>query len=366
MNINANLPFVMDIVNDPINAGKVVNFLPGPIDLHPDVRQAFAAVPISHRSERFMQDVADVKSTLCRLLNVKHVELFLGSGTLANDVVGTQLSLLPSRGVILSNGEFGERLLNHAQRLGLHYDVLRVEWGKAFDYEQLARHLAQHPQLGWLWCVHHETSTGVLNHLPRLKAICKTHDLLLCLDCISSTGLTQVNLQDVYLASGVSGKGFASFAGLAMVFYNHRIEPSSHNVPRYLDLGYYAQCQGVPFTTSSNLMYALQTSLNRLQPEVRLTRIRYLSRWIRNELRRRGFSILAADEDAFPAVMTIVLPQHVDSVWAGDCLEECGYLVSYKSSYLVARNWIQLCLMSEYLDEMIVPLFDLLDRLSDY
>ena len=364
MNVQARLALVMDQVNIPKRAGKVVNFLPGPIDLHPDVRQAFAALPISHRSERFMKDVDDVKQILCELLNVKYVELFLGSGTLANDVVGTQLSLLPRAGVILSNGEFGERLVNHAQRLGLRYEVLRVDWGKAFDYEQLARHLEQNPQLGWLWCVHHETSTGVLNQLARLKAICKEHDLLLCLDCISSTGLVTVNLQDVYLASGVSGKGFASFAGLAMVFYNHRLEASSHNVPRYLDLAYYAQCQGVPFTTSSNLMYALQTALNRLQPEARFTRIRYLSTWIRNELRRRGLSILAADEDAFPAVMTIVLPKQVDSVWVGDCLEECGYLVSYKSSYLVARNWIQLCLMSEYLDEMIVPLFDLLDQLS--
>lgn len=364
MNVQARLSFVVDEANGPKHAGKVVNFLPGPIDLHPDVRQAFAAVPISHRSDRFMRDVAHVKHTLCELLNVKYVELFLGSGTLANDVVGTQLSLLPSRGVILSNGEFGERLLNHAQRLGLRYDVLRVEWGKAFDYEQLTRHLEENPQIGWLWCVYHETSTGVLNKLARLKAICNAHELLLCLDCISATGLVTVDLQDVYLASGVSGKGFASFAGLAMVFYNHRIEAASHKVPRYLDLGYYAQCQGVPFTTSSNLMYALQTSLNRLQPETRFARIQYLSTWIRKEVRRRGLSILAADEDAFPAVITIVLPQHVDSVWVGDCLEECGYLVSYKSSYLVAQNWIQLCLLSDYSDEMIVPLFDLLEGIS--
>ncbi len=364
MNVQARWPLVVDEANSSKHAKQVVNFLPGPIDIHPDVRQAFAEVPISHRSDRFMKDVADVKQTLCSLLNVKYVELLLGSGTLANDVIGTQLSLLPSRGMILSNGEFGERLLNHAQRLGLDYDVLRTEWGNAFDYEELARHLEEHPQIGWLWCVYHETSTGLLNKLARLKSICNAHDVLLSLDCISATGLITVDLQDVYLASGVSGKGFASFAGLAMVFYNHCIEVSPHNVPRYLDLGYYAQCQGVPFTTSSNLMYALQTSLNRLQPETRFPRIRYLSRWIRKEVRRQGLSILAADEDAFPAVITIVLPRHVDSVRVGDCLEESGYLVSYKSSYLVAQNWIQLCLLSEYSDEMITPLFDLLKRVT--
>ena len=43
----------------------------------------------------------------------------MGGGTLANDVVGYQISLLPGRGLILSNGEFGDRLIGQAKRLGL-------------------------------------------------------------------------------------------------------------------------------------------------------------------------------------------------------------------------------------------------------
>jgi predicted DNA-binding protein (MmcQ/YjbR family) len=36
-----------------------------------------------------------------------------------------------------------------------------------------------------------------------------------------------------------------------------------------------------------------------------------------------------------------------DSVRAAEELERAGFLVAYASSYLRARNWIQVCLMGE-------------------
>ncbi len=57
----------------------------------------------------------------------------MGSGTLANDVVAGQLSLLGGRGLILSNGEFGERLMDQARRLNLKFDALKFDWGKPLD-----------------------------------------------------------------------------------------------------------------------------------------------------------------------------------------------------------------------------------------
>jgi len=58
------------------------------------------------------------------------VQILSGSGTLANDVVAARLSLLEgSRGLILSNGEFGDRLLDHARRARLNFATLRLPWG---------------------------------------------------------------------------------------------------------------------------------------------------------------------------------------------------------------------------------------------
>ena len=45
------------------------------------------------------------------LVQANRVEILLGSGSLANDAVGGQISLLQKPGLILSNGEFGDRLV---------------------------------------------------------------------------------------------------------------------------------------------------------------------------------------------------------------------------------------------------------------
>src|SRR6478609_870306 len=72
---------------------SAVNFLPGPVTVRREVRRAFEQAPESHRSESFLKDLGSLKSILCELTQAKSVELLLGSGTLANDVVAAQLSL---------------------------------------------------------------------------------------------------------------------------------------------------------------------------------------------------------------------------------------------------------------------------------
>ncbi|MCX7322754.1 MAG: hypothetical protein NT113_25875, partial [Hyphomicrobiales bacterium] len=42
--------------------------------------------------------------------------VFPGTGTLANDAVAGQISLFGRAGLVISNGEFGERLTDHARR----------------------------------------------------------------------------------------------------------------------------------------------------------------------------------------------------------------------------------------------------------
>src|SRR4051812_20082539 len=188
-----------------------VSFLPGPVDIAEEVREAFDARPVSHRARSFMTELKATKQLLCGLVSARSVEILLGSGSLANDVVGGQLSLLKQRGLVLSNGEFGERLLDHARRWGLEFDVLRLDWGAVFDPHEIHNKVSATANLGWVWAVHCETSTGVLNDLGSLKQICTEANIKLCLDCISSIGTMPVDLSGIHLATCVSGKGLGAF-----------------------------------------------------------------------------------------------------------------------------------------------------------
>lgn len=322
-------------------------FLPGPVEVHPDVQRAFSAAPISHRAESFVSDFQEVRASLCELMGARHAAILLGSGTMANDVIAAQLSLQQEHGLILSNGEFGRRLIDHAGRFGLSFRTLEAPWGEPFAPECIERAVEQSGKLGWLWAVHCETSTGVLNDLPLLRRICESRGIRLCLDCISSMGVAPVNLRGVHLASGVSGKGLAAYPGLAMVFHDKKI-PASVTLPRYLDLGIYAAHGGIPFTHSSNLVYALRAALQRFASrEHALSGLATLAAGLRRELRRMGFEILAADATTAPAVITLVLPPAEDSEQFGRRLEAEGVMLSYRSEYLLERNWVQICLMGE-------------------
>jgi aspartate aminotransferase-like enzyme len=338
-------------------------YLPGPVDVHHEVRKAFESGPVSHRSDSFMADFRATRRMLCELTKAKSVEILLGSGSLANDAICAQLSLLNEPGLILSNGEFGDRLLDHATRQGLEFEVYQIGWGEPFDYAEIRRRLEQNPKLRWVWAAHCETSTGILNELDTLNQLCAEKDVKLCLDCISSIGTVPVDLSGVYLASCVSGKALASYPGLSMVFYNHELASAPKSLPRYLDLGYYAAQAGIPFTHSSNLIFALQTALNRIDWPEKFGQTAEIGAWLRGRLREVGLQIVAPDAHAAPAVVTIALPSDIPSKTIGGLLKRAGCLLSYNSGYLLQRNWIQICLMGEWPRDHLETLPDMLAEL---
>jgi len=341
---------------------SAVNFLPGPVTVRREVRRAFEQAPESHRADVFTKDLQATKQLLCELVQARNVGLLLGSGTLANDVVAGQLLLESKPGLVLTNGEFGERLVDHARRFGLPFDALEFPWGKALDLAAARHRLEAAPAPGWLWCVHCETSTGVLNDLGRLKMLCAEFQVKLCLDCISSIGTVPVDLTGVWLASCASGKGLRAYPGLSMVFYHHEVGPSPRRVPKYLDLGCHAARETVPFTFSSNLLHALHAAVKRVRWNERYTGLVELSTWFRTRLCEMGFELVGDGAGVSPAIVTITLPSHLDSGRIGGLIQESGYLISYNSDYLRRRNWIQVCLMGECAKEKVVSLLNALNR----
>ncbi|MBN1816298.1 MAG: alanine--glyoxylate aminotransferase family protein [Sedimentisphaerales bacterium] len=332
-------------VTTPISRGKPIFLMPGPIEVSNTVRDVFVRSTYSHRWPECIALHRKTRTMLCDLTGARDVGLFMGSGTLANDVVAGQLSLLPERGLILTNGEFSERLADHGRRWGLSFETLALEWGQPFDLAQAEQILEGRPEIGWIWTVHCETSTGMINDLAKLKRICRKRHVRLCTDCVSSIGTAPVDLQDVYLASGVSGKGLCCYSGLSMVFCGDSWSPGGSSLPACLDLSHYVSSDGVPFTICSNLVAALHQALQELDLEHRMQNIRHHSRWIRQQMTDIGLPPLVEESLSNPAVLTFCLEPALDSGQVGEHLKHKGFMISYGSGYLRRRNWIQICLM---------------------
>ncbi|WP_053360747.1 aminotransferase class V-fold PLP-dependent enzyme [Bacillus sp. FJAT-27251] len=320
---------------------KRMNFLPGPVEVKKEVEYAFRKTAISHRSDEFSNEMNAVRAKLCELVNANHAQIVIGTGTLANDLVGAQLKKLPGKGLVLANGEFGYRLMDHADRLGLKYYKLAKQWNERISIDEIEGVLNTYDDIDWIWTVHCETSTGYLYDLNRIIEVAKKHQLKVSVDACSSVGIVPIDLKDVYLASTVSGKGLGSYPGLAIVFHQEAIGPDKE-IPRYLDLGQYASADSVPYTHSSNLLSALHQAVKQVDFENRHT----LGHAAKRRLSDAGFTILG-NEMFSPGIVTIALPDTISSKTIGDQLKEKGIMVSYESSYLMEKNWIQFAFMGD-------------------
>ncbi|WP_077619184.1 aminotransferase class V-fold PLP-dependent enzyme [Bacillus sinesaloumensis] len=339
-------------------AGRIlkepVSFLPGPIKIAQAVKEALGVEPVSHRSDEFSYQMQSVREKLCTMTNAKYVEVLVGSGTLANDVIAAQLALLGGRGLILNNGEFGSRLIDHANRAGLSFTKLEKKWGIPITVVEIEQELEK-GKYTWLWAVHSETSTGMLNNIEGLKKLCQLNKVRLCLDCISTIGAVKLDLSDIYLASGVSGKAIGGYTGLSLVFHNHEIIPNQ-SIPRYLDLGMYAHNDSIPYSHSSNLLEALDKALHKYENNDYYLEIKNRYELICNYLENLGLQILTPREYSSPAIMTVLLPEHISSKDFGDDMALQGYYLHYESAYLQEKKWIQISCLSNHDEKKILKM----------
>jgi aspartate aminotransferase-like enzyme len=334
------------LISEQAGARKSVSFLPGPVEISAEVQRAFAEPPTSHRANEFCTLLLDTKKRLRSVTHANHVSLQLGSGTLANDIVGGQLSQREGVGLVLANGEFGDRLIEHARRWELDFHALRLEWGKRFDCKSIEVRLQSRPS--WIWFAHCETSTGMLNDFETIASLCKAYGVDLCVDAISSLGTVPVDLSHAAFATGVSGKGFAAYPGLAIVFHRESGQSSTRRpLPAYLDLAAYAEESAVPFTQSSNLVRALHEALADVGDE-RFALLEKEGKELRDCLGALGYPLVSPSQCASPAVVTIAVPYGISARELSERIEAFGYSIAARSAYLVARNWIQIALMGRH------------------
>ncbi|HTQ78379.1 MAG TPA: aminotransferase class V-fold PLP-dependent enzyme, partial [Thermoanaerobaculia bacterium] len=357
---------------DDVPAPKV-SLLPGPVPMAAAVREAFCRPPLYHRSPEFIEIFERVRRRLGELVGGREVALWNGSGTLANEAVAAHLAaeqpVGESRGILLANGEFGDRLARQALRCGLNPRVLRWEWGRPWDLGEVEAALASEPPGGWVWGVHLETSTGVLNDLAGLVRRAQGHGQRVCMDCISSLGAVPLDLRGVYLATGVTGKAIASYAGLSMVFADSAaLRPTDPaRLPDTFDIAAALATRGPAHTFPSAFVLAADAALA-AYATADLARDRYahlaaLGRHIRDRLRRLGLTPLAEEVTAAPVITTFAPPHGESTAGFLDRGQGWGFALAGQSRYLAERRLVQIATMGVLSKKDLAPFFA---RLESY
>jgi aspartate aminotransferase-like enzyme len=342
-----------------------VCLLPGPVTTAPAVRQAFHQPPIYHRGPEFIERFVEVRRTLGRMVGARDVAILNGSGTLANEAVAATLAADPrdSHGVLLINGEFGQRLARQATRFGLQPRLLSWPWGRPWDLDQVDAALAAAPTCSWVWGVHQESSTGVLNDLPGLIRVARRYGVRVCMDCISSLGAVPLDLGEVYLATGATGKSLGAYAGAALIFADARslARLDRSRIPSYFDIAAHLAISGPCYTFPSPTLCALETALAEYAtPALAAARYEHyqaLGAYVRRELRGLGLEPLAAEECSCPVVTTFAAPGAESSAEFVERCRSWGFMIGGQSGYLAERRLVQIATMGAVSRADCEPLF---------
>ncbi len=353
---------------------EVVCLLPGPVTISPRIKAAFHEPPIYHRGSEFIDRFANVRQKLSQMVGGRSVALLNGSGTLANEAMLAALAAeqrqvpgSPRRGVMLINGEFGERLARQATRVGLQPRRLQWDWGEPWDLEQIDAVLADEPLGSWILGVHQESSTGILNDIAGLFTMARKRGVRVCLDCISSLGAVPIDLSQVYLATGTSGKSIGSYAGASIVFADEEAVDGldQTGVPTYVDLAAALKSRGPCFTFPSSTLLALEAALESYatpeKAEAIYGRYRETGSWIRRKLRSLGLMPMAPEASASPVITTFTSPGRLSSIKFVARCRAWGFSIGGESTYLSDRRLVQIATMGAVEQQDIARWFEHLE-----
>jgi 2-aminoethylphosphonate-pyruvate transaminase len=305
---------------------KYLLFTPGPVNVAETLRHAICKEDICHREPDFDVLLASIEQKLLSLFQVRNRDhyravVITGSGTAANEAI---LSSVVGKGaiLILSNGEFGERLHKTSRIHNKKTHLLEQPWGKPFNLVQIEAYLLAH-KIDVVAMVHHETCSGMLNPLADIGAMAKAHGAIFVVDGVSSVGAEVVDMEGCNIAfcSSSSSKAIGSYPGLSFVIgrKKHFKKLKGHAAKTtYLNLAtFYAFLKGhgqTPNTPAVPLFFALEQALTNILSEgvtKRFARIRARAEHLRLGMRKLNLEFEIDEADMCSILTTVRVPPSV-------------------------------------------------------
>jgi 2-aminoethylphosphonate-pyruvate transaminase len=176
---------------------------PGPVTLTERVRNSLLQTDLCHRESEFFDLQEEARTRLVDLYGLDASEwqavLMTGSGTAA--VESMTAALVPQNGklLVVENGVYGERIAQIAAQYGIAHEALKHDWMQVPDLAKIAERLDADKAFTHVAVIHHETTTGRLNDLAALGALCRTRGLRLLVDGVSSFGAEAIDFADTSL-----------------------------------------------------------------------------------------------------------------------------------------------------------------------
>lgn len=313
---------------------------PGPCNVTEAVRAAARTPDICHREADYLEVQAEVRDLTLEAFGCDPsrwtVALITGSGTAALEMAISSCVSASGSMLVVDNGVYGDRIGNMCQAHGIDAVTVAGAWTEAPDLDAIERALMGHPAIEVVAMVHHETTTGLLNPVEDVSALCRRYGKRLVLDTISGLGGESLDLEWADIAVCTANKLVQGLPGVSFCLVRRDFgEDIAGYPPRtlYLNLANYLAKQeagGTPFTPAVQTTYGFRQALRELVAETvdgRVARMARASARLRAGFERLGLPYYIDPALHSNTITTLELPAGVTYSVLHDHMRERGYVI---------------------------------------
>jgi len=310
-------------------------FIPGPVDVAPDVLEQMKKPMIGHRFQECFDLFESCVKNLKRLMFTKN-EIIISTSSSTGLMEAAILNCVKKKCLNFSCGAFGERWHQITKNCGKEAKKVEVEPGEAITPEIVEEELSK-DDYDAITLTHNETSTGVTNPIYEIAEVLKNYDnVCFLVDAVSSMGGIKLEIDKLGVDVCVFGtqKALALPPGLAICSVSEKAIKKAETIENrgwyfdFLNLLKYARKFQTPATPAISLMYALDYQLKKILDkeglENRYERHKKLGE-IAREWAKKNFELLPKEEYASNTVTCVKNTRNINLKDLKEKLAERGY-----------------------------------------
>ncbi|WP_279450997.1 2-aminoethylphosphonate--pyruvate transaminase [Aeromonas dhakensis] len=304
---------------------------PGPLSTTATVRAAMLQDSCTWDADYNQGVVEPIRRELVRLATGPEYEsdysavLLQGSGSyVVESVLGSAIGADECL-LIINNGAYGARMGEMARCLGLRHHELDCGETTRPEPTAIEAILVRHPEITHLAMVHCETTTGMLNPLEEVAALCQRRGIRLIVDAMSSFGGIPIDMGRLGLEFLISSanKCIQGVPGFGFVIARRAALTACAGRARSVSLDLHAQWQTMEqqggkwrFTSPTHTVLAFAQALRELEEEggivARHQRYSENQRTLVAGMAALGFAPLLPEEWQSPIITAFYSPAHPD------------------------------------------------------
>ncbi|MFM5571826.1 2-aminoethylphosphonate--pyruvate transaminase [Aeromonas veronii] len=304
---------------------------PGPLSTTATVRAAMLQDSCTWDADYNQGVVEPIRRELVRLATGPEYEsdysavLLQGSGSyVVESVLGSAIGIDECL-LIINNGAYGARMGEMARCLGLRHHELDCGETTRPEPATIEVMLGRHPEITHLAMVHCETTTGMLNPLEEVAALCQRRGIRLIVDAMSSFGGIPIDMGRLGIEFLISSanKCIQGVPGFGFVIARRAALAACAGRARSVSLDLHAQWQTMEqqggkwrFTSPTHTVLAFAQALRELDEEggieARHQRYSENQRTLVDGMAALGFAPLLPEQWQSPIITAFYSPAHPD------------------------------------------------------